>query len=46
VFDAGSNPGTWVAYGHSLALDRDWLLVGVPNRLNGSGQPNGAVLWS
>ncbi len=43
VFDAGSNPGTWPAYGYSVALDRDWLLVGVPDRLNASGQRNGAV---
>ncbi len=43
VFDPGANPGNSPRFGHSVALDGDWLLVGVPDRLNGSGQPNGAV---
>ncbi len=41
AFDTGTADD--VRYGHAVALDGDWLLVGVPDRLNGSGQPNGAV---
>ena len=41
AFDTGTADD--VRYGHAVALDGDWLLVGVPDRLNGSGQPNGAA---
>ncbi len=40
-FDTGSANG--VRYGQAVALDGDWLLVGAPDRLNGGGEPNGAV---
>lgn len=42
-FDAGTFSGLQPRYGHSVALDGDWLLVGVPDRLNPSFLPNGAV---
>ncbi len=43
VFDPGSNPGNSPRFGHSVALDGDWMLVGMPDRFNASGQPNGGV---
>ncbi|MCH8478767.1 MAG: SUMF1/EgtB/PvdO family nonheme iron enzyme [Wenzhouxiangella sp.] len=43
AFDEGTNPGTWPDYGYSVALDGDWLLVGVPYFRNSNQDLTGAV---
>ncbi len=43
AFDEGTNPGSWPDYGYSVALDGDWLLVGVPYFRNSNQDLTGAV---